>query len=344
MDVLMLCVALAFPIRGRGQGAGTLTVVAQSGQAGLTSIGNNVSIDDSGLVAFAGSGANGAAAFVAGGTGGVTQVIVGAGGKLGQYVQINNSGNVATVRGPYIITTDPIYEYVPILGYILVSPGYSDSLFFFQLVNAAGSQLIKTFESADARVVDYGNYDNLGGPFSYLGPAVTVNNNNQAAFVGNEGVGFNDDYVLATPIDGTNVNAVPIPLIAQPMIADDGSIVCQNGSGAAAPIVRFDYTLTTAETIASTAQGFSALGLAPGISDDATYIAFYGVTAQATTSFSSGPGISFLNHFHWTSTYFDLGGGVTICASELFFPMERVELRLFKQTSRLWMFHWTQSF
>ena len=62
---------------------------------------------------------------------------------------------------------------------------------------------------------------------------------------------------------------------SHPMMADDGHIVTR-GVNSTDPILMFPYVLGASTTIASTAQGFTALGASPGITPDGKIIAFAG--------------------------------------------------------------------
>jgi hypothetical protein len=269
----------------------SLKIVARSGPAGISDIRNQVSINDDGLVAFVAATPEGLAAFVGDGINAPRKVVDGARGNMSSCVQINNAGRIIVMRGPLTLTTDPVIAYVPIIGPIEVSPGYTDSIGFLQLWTVSDSPLQTLVAESDSRLTEsfvFGIGPLAVGPFSALGPAFSVNNVGQAVFVANEGVGFNDFYVLATQDTQGRFNDFPINLAAQPMIADDGSIVCRNGASQASPIVRLNYDLTKIETIAGRDQGFTTLGLSPGISDNGDYIAFYG---ELTSGAASAPGI-----------------------------------------------------
>ena len=73
---------------------------------------------------------------------------------------------------------------------------------------------------------------------------------------------------------------------AKPSMADDGSIVVR-AALATDPIVLFDYNLGAPTQIAGAAQGFTALGNAPGITHDAKIIAFAGNRGQGDGIFLS---------------------------------------------------------
>ncbi|MGA2662253.1 MAG: hypothetical protein ABSH34_32635 [Verrucomicrobiota bacterium] len=279
-------------------GASIFKIVAQSGQDGLVSIKRNVSINDSGLVAFAATTANGISVLVGDGNSPPRSLTtLPTAGAVDPFLQINNAGMVAAERGPDPpITSDPIIDYVPILGPILVRPGTSDVLSFVQLYDANNPNSGQLVAQADWHSDDYLSYMDYTkvGAFSYLGPAVSVNNLGATAFVADTGVGFNSSYVLAIPGKGADFAFPPSWLLAQPMIADTGEILVKEGPAASAPIVLYSQDLSLPKTVAPAAMGFVALGNAPGISDDGQYIAFYGelnAAGAAALQTTPGPGI-----------------------------------------------------
>jgi hypothetical protein len=118
-----------------------LRVVAGIGLASLTKVQPYASINDRGLIAFPGETAAGRTAFVDD-HGTLTAVIAPSSGTTGSLVrgavQINNRNQVLLLRGTFIINTDPVIEYVPIIGPIIVSSGAMDSLDFLQFWPASG--------------------------------------------------------------------------------------------------------------------------------------------------------------------------------------------------------------
>ncbi len=276
----------------------TFKIVAQTGQNGILSIGQNVSINDSGLVAFAGKTPSGISVFVGDGTK-PPWVVAGIPTSAGTDppFQINNAGKVIVERGPFPpVTSDPVIDNVPIIGPVLVTPGMSDTYSFLQLYDAFDQSRMDLIAQADWQILDYLNYltyDKIG-PFSYLGPAVSVNNFGSAVFIADTGEGFNSAYVLATPRTGGGFNTNTTWLGAQPMIADNGQIVVRNGPNPTDSVVLYPQDLSKPTLIAASAWGFTALGAAPGISDDGQYVAFYGDLSSAGAArlnTTSGPGI-----------------------------------------------------
>ncbi len=271
------------------------TIVAQSGQGGIVSLYKNVSINDSGLVAFAGTTTNGISVFVGDGKSSPWSVTSPpTAGGLDPFLQINNGAMVVTERGPFPpVTSDPVIYYDPILGPIVVYPGTSDVFSFVQLWDAnkpTNQQLVAQADWQLENYVYYTDYTKVGA-FSYLGPAVSVNNLGAAAFVADTGVGFTSTYVLAIPGMGANFPFPPSWLLAQPLIADTGEILVKTGPGASDPIALYSQDLSSSTTVAAAAMGFVALGNAPGISDDGQYIAFYGeLSPKGAGNFHTTPG------------------------------------------------------
>ena len=134
--------------------------------------------------------------------------------------------------------------------------------------------------------------------FWSLGPDFCANNAGQVAFMADQGTENAPEYALFTRETATDYVYLPLWSGARPVLADDGSIVVRTGQASSEPIVRLDYLMNTVALVAGPSLGFTALGAAPGISDDGRYIAFYGVlndAGAASLGTDPGPGI-FLNH------------------------------------------------
>lgn len=268
-------------------------IVARTGQAGLTTINNCVSINNTGLVAFSGITATGSGSFVADTQGPrAARPIIG-NSQVGTNLQLNDAGSIIARRGTFFFTQDPISVYVPNWGWVTIEPGYSESYDYVQSWAANGSGGMNLIAEGRVRTAADTLQTNKVGPFAGVGWTVTHNNVGQVAFAADIGDGFTSNYAVATPkLDGFNTySCTGIPF---PMLADDGRMVFRSGSAATTPILMLNYDFTAAETIASTSLGFTALGRMPGISDDGQFVAFYGdlssagATALETTA---GPGI-----------------------------------------------------
>lgn len=289
----LLFLAVAVPRYGFSQGAADLHVIARTGQAGLTTINNCVSINNAGLVAFRGITADGWGSFVAD-TNGPRAVRPISGNTMVQpNLQINDSGMLVARRGTFFFTQPPISVYVPIIGWVVIEPGYSESYDFLQSWAADGSgDMILLAEGRSRTSAQTGQTVKIG-PFQSVGLTSTINNAGQVAFLADQGDWLTTSYAIATPKSG-GYNTYSCNGVAFPMLADDGHIVLRAGSAATSPIVLLNYDLTPAGTIASTGSGFTALGRMPGISDDGQFVAFYGDLSSAgaaTLGTTAGPGI-----------------------------------------------------
>ncbi len=292
---VVFCLLLSTAIRGAADYS--FKIVAQTGQNGIVSIGQSVSINDSGLVAFTAKTADGTYVFVGDGSSPLQSLPA---DRASEVVQINNDSQVLVDRGTYITSADPVWYYPPFGAPILISPGYSDAYGFLLLLDATDSSSIQTVAEYDLRETStrgpvVGSIGPLAqGPFSYIGPGLSVNNYGGSVFMADTSTGLNPTYVMATPGSGGTFNTTPMWLGAEPMIADNGQIVVRKGPSPTDPIVVYPQNLATPALIASSADGFTALGAAPGISDDGQYVAFYGdlsVAGAAKLQTTPGPGI-----------------------------------------------------
>jgi surfactin synthase thioesterase subunit len=278
---------------GRSEGAGDMRIIAHTGQAGLTTINNSISINNAGLVAFSGSTAEGRGSFVADDSGPRAVRPINGNSQVGTNLQINDAGSIIARRGSFFFTQDPISVYVPNWGWVVIEPGYSESYDLVQSWAGDGSGGMELIAEGHVRT----DADTLQtykvGPFAGVGWNVTINNVGQVAFAADQGDGFTSNYAVATPKPG-GFNTYSCTGIPFPMLADDGHMVFRTGSAATTPIVLLNYGFTTSETIASTGMGFTALGRMPGISDDGRYVAFYGdlsTSGAAALGTTAGPGI-----------------------------------------------------
>ena len=103
---------------------------------------------------------------------------------------------------------------------------------------------------------------------SYLTYA-SLSNTNGAAWTGLYDTG---EYQLLSYLGNTSYSAGNL---VRPMIADNGSIVCQFRAPNLA-IKLYNSSFTDIKTIAGSSNGFTELGIMPGISDDGSAVAFAG--------------------------------------------------------------------
>jgi hypothetical protein len=276
----------------------TFVTIAHTGQAGLTSIDRNVSINDAGLVAFAGQTAQGRTAYVGNGSA-LTAVLAPSTGDFGSMVRdrvyINNLNQVLMLRGVFAWITDPVIYYDPfgILPPWVVSPGSIDTSAYLQFRPATGGGSAETI----ARVFVHQEYDFITYPpqkltmFWSLGPDFCANNVGQVAFMADQGNDIVSSNALFTVEAPSSYVYLPLWSGARPVLADDGTIVVRSGSTASDPIVMLDYLMNTVQMVAGPSMGFTALGVAPGISDDGKFIAFYGnLSAAGATNLATTPG------------------------------------------------------
>ena len=294
--VLVTCLLSA-----NAQDTAPLVTIARKGQAGLTKIHANVSINDSGAVALPGETAAGKTAFVGNGTALWTVLKPGSGetgSMVRERVHLNNLDQVLMLRGTFLIQSDPVIQWVPIIGPIVVSPGSIDTHDFLQFWNADGSGSPRTMANA----FTHAEYDLVTYPtrkmglFWRLGPEFCANNQGQVAFVADQGQESSPSYVLVTRETTNSYVTLPVWSGIQPMLADDGTIVFQDGPSASGAIFTLDYLMSAngVQLIAAPSMGFTALGRAPGISDDGRYVAFYGDLSKDGASLwgtQPGPGI-----------------------------------------------------
>jgi hypothetical protein len=259
------------------------TLIASTGQDGLTSIGCGVSLNDSGSVAFSGSTLKSQGIFVVDGTYSSDGSLVRninpvfssspATRAFGDYVQINNAGKVLAqdqeVGAPPRTSVRAWDSHITDAFDLIATGGVPSDKFNAVMYPAS----IKNFAQAIG-----------GGDVTF--PAL---------------IGAN--YYLATPVQfvpaNTLFNDVLISGNPRPRISDNGRIVVRAGDQPSSPIWVYGYDLTSAppEDVAymgGASPCFSAVGNSPGISADGQIVAFYGDLTQAGASqwgLTAGPGI-----------------------------------------------------
>ena len=211
---------------------------------------------------------------------------------MAQQVSINDLGRVAFI-GLYSINSASSNEVWIGDGNgaspVSISPGFSSSTrsFSFPQINNSNvvcakdqvsgvplSTFVRTWPS-DTIVVKNGaapnNFDSVNLP--------NMNNSGQVSYVGLKGsttsIMLNTGGVNQTLATYSSVFAL------RPMIDDRGNCIFRDSTGR---IVLWNSTGTSASVIASSTNGLSNLGMSPGISDDGSVAAFYGVDGN-------GPGV-----------------------------------------------------
>lgn len=241
-----------------------LDVVAAVGQQGFTNIFGASSINNTGVVSFIGStftGANGQIykSSTAGDLSAISFTAIFSGN-----VQINNVNQV--VAHESILSTTPPRNFIRRWD-----------------ANSTNSNVIIATARNPQTPTDF---DQI-----YANP--TMNSSNQAAFNVRRGNTTNE---LATGFTPTFSEA-PFQNAAgtlRPMVSDDSRVLVRAGGKGSDPLLLYPYNLTSPVAIASSTNGFSAVGQSPGISDDGAVVVFWGnlTTAGANTlNTTAGPGI-----------------------------------------------------
>jgi hypothetical protein len=264
-----------------------LDVVAESGQDGLTGMGDNVSLNDDGTVAFVGQTASplpvGEGVFVRrisdAAPINITPGFQSSTRVFGRAVQINNNNQVAARDRT---TGSPPPSLVRIWN--------ADSPGSFTTVARGGFasdpfNSVLAFPSLNNNVTATSTSGALNYVFGSLANTTLAD-------------------LLVTP------NAIPVTtlittrneifrVIQRPLIADDGKIIMRTGNLASDPIVLFNAFLGVDATIAdnafAVAPALPVFGRSPGISDDGVAVAFYAdltnLTKAQMIQTNVGPGI-----------------------------------------------------
>jgi Dockerin type I domain/PASTA domain len=255
-----------------------IDVIAATGASGWTGFGNGPSINDKGKVAFVTKSAAGDSVEVWSPTVGNTEIspaFRSPGRSFGEGVQINNKDEVVTWNR--VLGASPRYEVR------VFRSGLADDSTIMEhastvLPLSRSYDLLFPFPALNnARVLEDrtrgGNLDgvcNVGeicasevafGAFRVpTRSLVKVQQTPISSFVTGQGTTF--DTAINTSI-------------ARPMIADDGRVVVR-ANLPSSPILLYNAGLTASTQIAGAAQGFTVLGVAPGITPDGKVVAFAG--------------------------------------------------------------------
>ncbi|MFZ1631369.1 MAG: M23 family metallopeptidase, partial [Anaerolineae bacterium] len=231
----------------------TPTIISRTNPVGLVSIGNGVSVNATGTVAFVGQLPGGNGLFVGDGPDSARNInpafSANPNRDFGTAVQINNAGRV--------IARDRV----------------------------SGSPPRTFIRLWDANVTNaYTMTASGGGPSdpydAVMGPP-TVNNNSQAAFAALRGT--QSLLVTSTVSSGT-----PLEIPIRPMIADDGQVVLHTTTSNLSAIRLYTSTLASYQTIAISGTNWLNLGRNPGLSDDGQIVVFYGdLTAAGATALNN---------------------------------------------------------
>lgn len=253
-----------------------MDVVAQTGSGGIVSLGTGPSVNDKGKVAYIGRYAGGPSVFAWSPLGGATDIatsFLSPNRNFGEAVMINRHDEVLTWNR---LLPLGLYEVR-----VFRSGTANDSSVMVR--GLAGSQryelLYQNPAMNAARVLE----DNVS--------TIPTGNKDGVCDSGEvcvSQIAFNALVTLPTRVLGTVVdnptNAADQGTmnefglntsLSKPAIADDGRIVIR-GNLASNPINLFSYALGSPTTIAGSAQGFTALGAAPGITPDGRVVAFSG--------------------------------------------------------------------
>jgi GH25 family lysozyme M1 (1,4-beta-N-acetylmuramidase) len=234
------------PSRTYGAGPYQYTIVATSGQAGISALLSGPSINNRGLCAFTAQVAGGQSVYVGDGSADPTDIndLVSSSRTFSSYLQINDDGVVVTedtVPGPY--TTIRAYIPNPRYGWVIVADANTTNFVATPAIDNVGQ-------------VAYLGFDFESGYHLY-----STNLSRRESF-------YEADL-------GNN--------LYRPMIADSGAVVGKLGSATTSgSIVVFDGTLGGPVDVATAGSGepFTSLDSLPGISQDGQVVAFSGVDAS----------------------------------------------------------------
>jgi RHS repeat-associated protein len=282
-------------------------VLARSGMLGIQSIHNEISVNDYGNVAFIAllqdnqSGSTYQNLFIANATK-RTLKNISPSVRISEFIpgiEINNQ-NAVLVRRKITDRTS---------GVTIVTT-YLD----LWDANTTGAYW-------DLEVANLYPVTEFDGIYSYP----SINNNGRYFFVGFRGA---SKYVAARP---ANLNPGQYTSdLARPIMADNDTVIIRLGNNPNYSIqIRSTPGLPPVATLASSAIGFSAVGLSPGISDDGQVAVFYGnltATNWATTyGTHTGPGIfAFLRNGNRTIRVAGLDSDGGFDGIRGFFPDEPV--------------------
>jgi hypothetical protein len=235
-----------------------LDVIAASGESPLTTVLAAPSINDNGLVSFAGNTTNN-----------VRHVFISEAPAFWRSVRQTNlmiGGNTQINNSNQIVAHD---------------------------TDAAQRMVLNIWDgnTSDSPTIAAGA--NGGGGFNHFArfhPNQSLNNNGQLAFSGQERITNTNLLITGTRFD-PNFSQTALPAGLHPMLADTGNLVVRAGSLTTSPIRLYNYSLSSFTDIATTAMGFTALGARPSISDNGEVIVFYGVLGTNTLNLTTGPGI-----------------------------------------------------
>jgi len=227
----------------------------------LTGMGDNPSINASGVVAFVGQFATGQGLVVGNASKPLTLInpgFVTGSRQFGRATQINDAGKI--MASDFVSGAPPVY-----------------------------------FERLwDSTKLNSFNVLAFGGPnqaFDAVFNQGSVNNNGDAAF----GALLGTQTLLVSVSQGvTNQLPMPANSLPRPMIADNKNIVIRFGNQSNSPILLFDATLKQPVAAIAGSSFFNTTGNEPGISDEGHVVSFYGdlnaAGAQAL-GLQPGPGI-----------------------------------------------------
>lgn len=247
----------------------TIDLVTTSGGI-VSSLGASPSINDDGTVAFTKYFSTGGKGIFVASPGNTPRNITpsyetnfSAAQTFREPVQINNSGLVVNT------------QQVQLSRNVNVWNSNADDSLNTQIAHAFGTTGSSLFTAlAFDSIANDGSVVFVGRPGPSASGSVVIYRGQ---------IGASDSYAqIALP------NQIPTPLSLMPMIANGGSVVLRYGANSTDPIVLVDPILGPLE-VAGPGNGFGAVGAAPGISDDANVIAFYG--SLNGSSSSAGPAI-----------------------------------------------------
>jgi VCBS repeat-containing protein len=254
------------------------TIIAKTGDLGITSIENQPSINDNGTVAFIGRIG--------------TDIDIFAGDGINPLIDVTSPSKRATIGTTRALQINNLNQ---IVTHDFRLSG-SNAVTGIRVWDADNPGDMKTVASSSSGSFQYFSHPSINNKVTAGDDSSFTNN---IVFSAN----FNGAGLLRTPISlpsllsGGSYNEEVIPTPVRPMISDDdivGGVVVRFGNTTSSPIFLYKNDLSSHETIANVSMGFTNLGQSPGISDDGQIVTFYGdlsATGAATLGLNPGPGI-----------------------------------------------------
>lgn len=229
----------------------TFDVMAETGSAGITAIDSACSMNDSGMVAFAGTDSTGSRVFVSSTPGTVTPIKNAVAGWTYAGASISNKGGA---NGPYVVTRK-------------IEPGPLYWIYRFE---------------AGAPPTQSGTFIAPSTAYDSAQLFVDCNSQGRTAFSAQVGGATAAALFLGPTSPDPYKNIVqfaPASTAIRPQISENNWITIRNNANQILLYKYFNSSLIVPETIAGTTAplgGFTSVGREPGISGDGSVVAFIG--------------------------------------------------------------------